>query len=96
VSEADLLQAVRDLCGYMGLSVYHTHNSRRSEPGFPDIVAAGPGGLLLRELKADKGRVSPAQQRWLSVLRSAGADAGVWRPVDLQGGVVERELRALR
>jgi hypothetical protein len=96
VSEADLLQAVRDLCGYMGLSVYHTHDSRRSEPGFPDIVAAGPGGLLLRELKADKGKVSPEQHRWLSVLRSAGADAGVWRPEQLRDGTVERELRGLR
>jgi len=62
--------------------VYHTHDSRRSEPGYPDVTVCGPRGVLFRELKAERGRLSPDQRVWLERLREAGGDAAVWRPVD--------------
>lgn len=74
---------------------YHTHDSRRSAPGFPDLVLVSQkrGRVLFRELKTDKGRVSPAQRVWIDGLTAAGADAGVWRPADLVSGLVIAELK---
>ena len=33
-------------------------------PGFPDYVALRPPRLLMLEVKAEKGQVSPAQEGW--------------------------------
>ena len=67
---------------------YHTHDSRRSEPGFPDVVVVGPHGLLWRELKSSTGRLTPDQRVWLDKLRQAGSDVDVWRPSDWPGRVL--------
>ncbi len=91
MTERQLLDAVRDACRWAGLLTYHTHHSRRSEPGFPDLVVVGPHGVIFRELKADRGRLSPDQRRWLDRLTQAGADAAVWRP-DAWPGRVLTEL----
>jgi len=64
--------------------------------GFPDVVLCGKGGVLFRELKAAKGVLKPEQKVWLAAFEEAGADVGVWRPVDLQSGRIETELRAVR
>lgn len=63
--------------------VYHTRDSRRSQPGFPDIVLV-KGRLIFAELKSETGRLTPEQERWLAALRSAGCDVRVWRPSDWQ------------
>lgn len=69
------------LCGWL---VYHTHDSRRSERGFPDLVLAHPRRRLVWfvELKTDRGDYRPGQREWLEALRQAGAFAQVWRPRD--------------
>lgn len=94
LAEVELLATVRDVCRALRLSCYHTHNSRRSEPGFPDLVIAGPGGILFRELKTATGHITPEQDRWLALLAVSG-DAGVWRPADLYNGTIGRQLQAL-
>lgn len=66
-------------CGWL---VYHTYDSRRSEPGFPDLVLVKGKRLIFAELKTDKGILSEAQERWLAALREAGRVAVVWRPDD--------------
>lgn len=61
-----------------------------SGAGFPDLVLAKMvevNGITLchvmfRELKTDQGRLTPDQERWHSLLRSAAMDVGVWRPGD--------------
>lgn len=51
--------------------------------GFPDLVLVHPlRGTLFRELKTDRGRISPHQQVWIARLEIAGADVAVWRPAD--------------
>lgn len=51
--------------------------------GFPDLVLAHPeGAVMFRELKTDKGRLSPEQTEWLALLFRADADVGTWRPKD--------------
>lgn len=76
--------------------VYHTWNSQRSAPGFPDLVMVSTrhGRILYRELKSTKGRVSKEQQAWLDALVANGQDAGIWRPADLLSGRIVAELRA--
>jgi VRR-NUC domain len=79
VTEAELLESVRTLCAWYGVMIYHTHDSRRSEPGFPDLVLVGKR-VLYRELKSQTGGLGPLQERWLSSLEQAGENVGVWRP----------------
>lgn len=52
--------------------VYHTHDSRRSAEGFPDIVAVRDRELIFAELKKRGGRATEAQIRWLRQLAEVG------------------------
>ena len=52
MSEDELDDVIREACRVRGLLAYHTHDSRRSAPGFPDWVIIGPGGGIFRECKA--------------------------------------------
>jgi len=95
MSERQLLEAVLAMCARLGLAAYHTHDSRRSRPGFPDLVIVG-GGVLWRELKTDTGVLRPEQREWGSVLQQAGQDWAIWRPSAWRGGRIELELLHLR
>jgi hypothetical protein len=92
--EAQLQQAVMDLCKLLGLDCFHVRNSRGMQPGWPDLVIVGTR-VLYRELKSEAGSLSPDQRRVGSRLAAAGADWAMWRPRDLRNGVVERQLRQL-
>jgi hypothetical protein len=76
--EKDWLQAVVDLAAFQGALVYHTHDSRRSASGFPDLVIVVHGRVLFRELKRDGNKPTAEQRRWLTALAQAGQDAAVW------------------
>lgn len=82
ISEKGFLQTVREYAGVKGWLIYHTHNSQRSERGFPDLVLVRGDKLLFLELKSEKGRVSPAQSHWIDCLHDAGQLAMVFRPHD--------------
>lgn len=85
ITEQDFQSDVVKLARLTGHLVYHTYDSRRSEPGFPDlcIVKAGMHRPLFVELKTGHGRLSDAQKKWGEVLtRTPGADYRVWRPDD--------------
>lgn len=92
--ERELQSQILKLCTALGLLAYHTHDSRRSQAGFPDLVVVGANGVLYRELKKADGKVSDEQQLWIDCLNAAGQDAAVWRPVDWPVRV-QRELQAL-
>lgn len=82
VREAVLQDRLRNLCRLLALPHYHTHDSRRSEGGFPDsVIVRDPAGwarpwLLLVELKSEKGKPSPGQSMWGGVLRAAEEASG--------------------
>lgn len=80
MTEAEFQQTIIEAARLLGWKVYHTHDSRRSEPGFPDLVLV-KDRVMFREVKTDEGTVSPAQRDWLSLLSLAGEDASVWRPM---------------
>lgn len=94
MTEQELQQAIIDLCQWRGLAVYHTHDSRRSQPGFPDLVIAG-ARVLFRELKSDRGKLTAEQAAWGGRLLRAGADWSVWRPADWRSGLIQRELQGI-
>lgn len=95
-TEADFQRAVTDLLDTLGLRYWHDNDSRRNKAGLPDLIIVCPAGVLWRELKTERGRVTSEQREWLTDLHSAGQDADVWRPRDLDTGRIARELQALR
>lgn len=66
-----------------GWRVYHTHDSRKSEAGFPDLVMVRGERCIFAELKREKGRPSAAQSNWLDDLRAVTTvKVELWRPSD--------------
>lgn len=80
----DTLWTCAKRCGW---DAYHTHDSRRSEPGFPDLVCVKQGRILFLEIKKQRGRVSPEQRRWIDALAVIGSPvaAFVVRPIPRTG-----------
>lgn len=94
MTEAVLQQRVNRLAAVLGFAVYHTHDSRRSQAGYPDCTLLREGRLVFAELKSQRGRVRPEQRVWLDELAKVpGAEVYLWRPVDLLDGTVEGVLR---
>jgi len=97
VTEAQLQSMVLDCARWAGYLAYHTHDSRRSRPGFPDLVLVHTttGRLIFAELKSDKGRIRPEQDVWLQHLGKLH-EAYLWRPVHWQTGVIRKVLTEAR
>jgi hypothetical protein len=93
VTEKELQAAVLKLAGYTGWLSYHTYDSRRSTPGFPDLIMVRWGRGLAVELKSSKGRATPEQLNWLALLSSTGWESYLWRPSDWIDGTIEAILR---
>jgi len=91
MSEAQWQATVLDLAKRLGWDWYHTHDSRRSLPGFPDLVLLRER-VIFAELKTMRGRLSNFQLGWHRGLRNAGAEVYVWRPSDWDE--VEQTLRS--
>lgn len=81
ITEAQFMLQVISLAKLHRWMVYHTHDSRRSQAGFPDLVLVRERVLWL-EVKTDRGRIRPEQQIWLDALNAAGQEAWVVRPAD--------------
>ncbi len=82
LSERQWQAQVLEAAGVLGWLCYHTYNSRRSEPGFPDLHMLNGPRHIVAELKTVKGVVSTAQEIWLAAYRAAGVEVYVWRPDD--------------
>ena len=89
-TEAGFMATVVDLARLRGWLVYHTHDSRHSPAGFPDLVLVRGGRLVFAELKrnalterAQARQVSDDQAAWLAALGDVdAAEVHLWRPVD--------------
>jgi len=94
MTEAQLLASVLYLAAWTRWWAYHVHDSRRSAPGFPDLVLVhrGTGRTLFRELKSEKGRLTVEQREVLELLGRRN-DVGVWTPADWTSGAILRELK---
>ena len=64
-----------------GWLVFHDYDSRRSTPGFPDLVLVRPPEVMFFELKDAGGRVNTEQADWIEQLQACGVvTAAVIRP----------------
>lgn len=93
MSERDLQAAIVTYARLSGWMVFHTYDSRRCEPGYPDLHMVKGRRSVFAELKTEKGALSAAQAVWLSALQDAGQEVFVFRPADWLGGLVEHVLR---
>ena len=83
LTEREFQASVLDLARITGWLAYHTHNSRHSEKGFPDLCLVRANVCIMAELKSDTGRVSADQAAWITALDAIpGIIAAVWRPRD--------------
>ena len=82
-SEAAFQAEVIKYAKERGWLVYHTHDSRRSEPGFPDLVMVRGSVLIFAELKYGTGKPTPEQKAWLKALKLVpGLLVFTWWPAD--------------
>lgn len=85
-TEAAFQSWVRTTAKRCGWVAYHTHDSRRSDKGFPDLVLVRGTTMLAVELKTAEGKVSAEQIEWLRRLgRVTSVRVAVWRPADREG-----------
>lgn len=91
MKEATLEENVRQACKVLGLMRYHTYRSTKSPAGFVDDVIVGKW-VMWRELKTQKGKLSPAQAQWMAQLAATGADVSIWRPSAWFSGQIMSEL----
>jgi hypothetical protein len=87
ISEADFQRRLMDTARLAGWRCAHfrpamTQRGRWVTPmagdkGFPDLVLAKDGHVLIAELKTDVGKTTPEQREWLEAL---GGHGRLWRP----------------
>ena len=83
VTEASWQSTVIDLAELTGWWVYHNPDSRRSQPGFPDLVLFRAPRVMFLELKRETGRLSTVQREVLAELEGCpGVEVHVARPSD--------------
>jgi hypothetical protein len=86
ISEAQFQAQVVELAEWLGWRTYHTFDSRRSNPGFPDLTLVRDGRLVMAELKDDTEKPTPEQLAWyaeLLLVQDAAPDVfatRIWRP----------------
>jgi len=93
IPEGALLAAIRKLAASNHWEAYHTHDSRKSPAGFPDLALCNGHSLLLYELKNATEHPTKAQQHWLALLATTTRlESGLWRPADWEA--IVRRLEA--
>lgn len=96
MTERSLQASIIEICKLYGIAWYHTFDSRRSVRGWPDLAMCGDRGFITRELKSDRGTLTPDQEDWAARLQKVGVSWDIWRPADLHSGRIQRELLAIR
>ena len=93
MTEAQFQAAVIQIARLNGWRVFHPKKMQgrdgtwrtalTGDNGWPDLVLAHPKrGLIVAELKADRGRLTQDQHAWLTAL-APWAEIHVWRPADI-------------
>jgi len=84
-SEADFQAQLITSAKKLGWRAYHTHDSRKSEEGFPDVVLVSrrQRRVIFAELKNDTERERPEQKLWADDLAACpGVELYLWRFMD--------------
>lgn len=84
-TERELTSWVMGLAGSCGWLVHHNPDSRRVQPGIPDLILLRPPELLFIELKrlGKRSTLRPKQVEWIDSLQRCGQEAEVWTPAEI-------------
>ena len=80
--EIPFMQQVLEFLRLCGFLAYHTKDSRKSAPGFPDIIALKGDRQLVIETKRVGEEPDEDQERWLRAYVDVGAKVYVFTPDD--------------
>jgi hypothetical protein len=96
MTEGELVAEITKLCGQLGLLWHHCRDSRHchGQKGLPDLLIAGPHGVLFTEIKSAAGELTADQDMWIWMLAKQ-VSIEVWRPADLESGLIRSELEAI-
>ena len=84
MTEAQLQDAVITAAELWGWRWHHETDSRRTRPGWPDLLLVRDGLCLVLEMKSATGRVTEEQAEWIEALGAVdGITAAVIRPNSL-------------
>ena len=84
MTEKALQEAILKFARQRHWLCFHTYDSRRSAPGFPDLCMVRKKRLIFAELKSEKGKLTKDQALWRETLINAGQPCYLWRPDDLE------------
>lgn len=91
--KSSLRAAVRAMAlDVYGIGYRHSEIELLGEGGFPDDLYWGPGGLIIRELKAMRPDWKKGQKQHLLSLSEAGLDVALWFPCCLLSGLIDEEM----
>lgn len=80
-TEANFQRVIVEIAEANGWWVYHVYDSRRSNPGFPDLLLLRGATMLLLECKSEKGKASPEQEAVIQRLKQVKyVEADIVRP----------------
>lgn len=103
MSERDLYYEVTRICDQLELLWHHCADSRHcmGTPGLPDLIIAGPRGVIYAELKSADGETDADQDKWIWTLRRSTFPYPlmrmyIWTPADLESGEIRAQLLVLR
>lgn len=85
ITEKQFMAQVIELASVLGWRVYHTHDSRHSAAGFPDLMLLRGTVMIVAELKVGTHMPTQAQREWIGAfvrLRWENCQVFVWRPTD--------------
>ena len=86
ITEKQFQENIRQLALYLGYDfIYHTHDSRHSPAGFPDLIILRDGRMIVAELKAEGGELTAEQYFWLvEFSKIPSAEIYLWKPSDFE------------
>jgi Holliday junction resolvase len=83
MKEKEITTQIRNVLKLYGVFHWKVFQSLGSTPGVPDIIGVLPGGRMLAiEVKTERGKVSPHQERFIKNINDNGGLAFVARSFD--------------
>ena len=93
ISEASFTAQVIEQARWRGWLCHHCRPAQdrsgrwktpiQGDPGFPDVLCLRQDRVVLAELKAMRGKVTPAQEEWLKQANRAVVESYLWKPSDI-------------
>ena len=90
--ESQFMLSIKLYAEALGWKYYHPYDSRKSNPGFPDVTIVRESRLIFAELKIGKNKLSYYQKEWLVALKQvSNIEVYLWYPADWDN--IEKILR---